>query len=182
MELFLPHPGLWSENFFYKMFLNWSKGLRNNFQNRKGNYQNRKFDNFSHFQASDKKLLWHNISHLFRGFKIHLQNRKWNFPNKPREHKHNKHWLNSPRLVDTLLQDSSVVLHGNNQLWLSYLSKYPTGHAALHKPHQQEEHQSCQEGLTVISHSEGDFFQITRHWRCCCYWWWFLAFTLFRDF
>ena len=35
MELFLPLPGLWSKNLFYKMFLIWAKELKINFQNRK---------------------------------------------------------------------------------------------------------------------------------------------------
>ena len=55
MELILPLPGLWSKNFFYKMFLNWSKRFKIDFQNRKWNYPNRKWNYFSHFQASDQK-------------------------------------------------------------------------------------------------------------------------------
>ena len=51
MELFLPLPGLWSKNFFYKMFLICSKGFKIDFQNRKWNYPNRKRNYFSHFQA-----------------------------------------------------------------------------------------------------------------------------------
>ena len=35
MELFLPLPGLWSKNFFYKMFFISSNGFIINFQNRK---------------------------------------------------------------------------------------------------------------------------------------------------
>ena len=56
MELFLPLPGLWSKNFFYKMFLICSKGFKINFQNRKWNYPNRKWNYFSTFQASDQKV------------------------------------------------------------------------------------------------------------------------------
>ena len=55
IDLFLPLPGLWSKNFFYKMFLIWSKGSKIDFQNRKWNYPNRKWNYFSHFQASDEK-------------------------------------------------------------------------------------------------------------------------------
>ena len=44
MELFLPLPGLWWKNLFYKMFLIWSKGFKINFQNRKWNYPNRKWN------------------------------------------------------------------------------------------------------------------------------------------
>ena len=54
MELYLPLPGLWSKNFFYKMFLIWSKEFKINFQNRKWNYTNRKWNFFSQFQASDQ--------------------------------------------------------------------------------------------------------------------------------
>ena len=35
--LFLPLWGLWSKNFFYKMFLNFANEFQNNFQNREGN-------------------------------------------------------------------------------------------------------------------------------------------------
>ena len=62
--LFLPLWGLWSKNFFYKMFLIWSKGFKIDFQNRKWNYPNRKWNHFSHFQASDQKLLLQNASHF----------------------------------------------------------------------------------------------------------------------
>ena len=55
MELYLPLPGLWSKNLFYKMFLICSKGLKIDFQNREWNYANRKWNYFSHFQASDQK-------------------------------------------------------------------------------------------------------------------------------
>ena len=55
MELFLPLPGLWSKNFFYKIFLICSKGFKIDFQNRKWNYPNRKWNYFSHLQASDQK-------------------------------------------------------------------------------------------------------------------------------
>ena len=55
MEIFLPLPGLWSKNFFYKIFLIWSKGFKMDFPNRKWNYPNRKWNYFSHFHASDQK-------------------------------------------------------------------------------------------------------------------------------
>ena len=55
MEFFLPLPGLWSKNLFYKMFPICSKGFKIDFQNRKWNYANRKWNYFSHFQASDQK-------------------------------------------------------------------------------------------------------------------------------
>ena len=55
MELFLPLPGLCWKNFFYKMFLIWSKGSEVDFQNRKWNYSNRKWNYFSHFQTSAEK-------------------------------------------------------------------------------------------------------------------------------
>ena len=35
MKLFLSLPGLWSKNFFYKMFLIWFKRLKIDFQNMK---------------------------------------------------------------------------------------------------------------------------------------------------
>ena len=54
MELFLPLPGLWSNNFFYKMFQIWSKRFKINFQNGKWNHQNRKWNYFYHFQAFDQ--------------------------------------------------------------------------------------------------------------------------------
>ena len=55
MELFLPLPGLWSKNFFYKMFLICSKGFKFDFQNRKWNNPNRKWNYFFHFQFSNQK-------------------------------------------------------------------------------------------------------------------------------
>ena len=55
MELYLLLPGLWSKNFFYEMFLICSKGIKFDFQNRKWNDPNRKWNYFSHFQTSDKK-------------------------------------------------------------------------------------------------------------------------------
>ena len=45
------------KNFFCIIFLICSKGLKNNFLNRKRNYSNWKWNYFSHFQASDKKLI-----------------------------------------------------------------------------------------------------------------------------
>ena len=55
MELFLPLPGLWSKNFFYKMSLICSKWFKIKFQNRKWNYPNRKCNYSSTFQAYDQK-------------------------------------------------------------------------------------------------------------------------------
>ena len=55
MELFLPLPGFWSKNLFYKRFFIWSKEFKINFQNRKWNYPNMKWNYFTHFQVSDKK-------------------------------------------------------------------------------------------------------------------------------
>merc|ERR1712208_173774 len=55
MELFLPLPGLCSKFFFYKMFFICSKGFKIDFQNKKWNHLNWKWNYFSHFQASDKK-------------------------------------------------------------------------------------------------------------------------------
>ena len=62
MELFLPLPGLWSKNFFYKMFLYQSKGFKINFQNRKRNFQtgNGIFSPSSRLLI--KKLLLQNVS------------------------------------------------------------------------------------------------------------------------
>ena len=48
MELFLPLLGLWSKNFFYNIFSILPKEFKNGFQNRKWNY-------FSQFWASDQK-------------------------------------------------------------------------------------------------------------------------------
>ena len=56
IELFLPLPGFWSKNFFYKMSLICSKRFKIDFQNRKWNHPNRKWNYFSHFQASDQKI------------------------------------------------------------------------------------------------------------------------------
>ena len=42
------------KNFFYWMFLIWSMGFKINFQNRKGNYPNRKWYYFSNFLACEK--------------------------------------------------------------------------------------------------------------------------------
>ena len=53
IELFLPLLDLWSKNFFFKMFLIWSKEFKINFQNRKWNYSNMKWKYLPHFQASD---------------------------------------------------------------------------------------------------------------------------------
>ena len=58
MELFLPLLCLWSKNFFYKIFLICSEGFQTNFQKRKCKYPNRKWNNFSHFQASDQKTFF----------------------------------------------------------------------------------------------------------------------------
>ena len=55
MDLFLLLPGLWSKNFFYKMFLICSKDFKINFQNRKWNYPNRIWNYFSHIQAFNQK-------------------------------------------------------------------------------------------------------------------------------
>ena len=62
IELFLPLPGLWSKNFFYKMLLIITKESKIDFQNRKWNYLNRKWNYlnrkwnyFSHFHVSDQK-------------------------------------------------------------------------------------------------------------------------------
>ena len=71
MELFLPLPDLWSKNFFYKMFVICSKGIKINFQNRKWNNPNRKWNYFSHFQASDQKTSFIKCNSLF------LRNSKW---------------------------------------------------------------------------------------------------------
>ena len=43
------------KNFFYWMFLIWSKGVKINFWNRKWNYANRKWNYFSYFLTSDQK-------------------------------------------------------------------------------------------------------------------------------
>ena len=43
------------KNFFYKMFLIYTKGFEIDFQNRKQNYPNRKWNYLSHFQASNQK-------------------------------------------------------------------------------------------------------------------------------
>ena len=53
MELFLLLPGLWSKNFSYNNFSISTKEFKICFQNRKSNYPNRKWNHFSHFQASD---------------------------------------------------------------------------------------------------------------------------------
>ena len=51
IESFLPLPGLWSKNFFFKMCLTFIKVFKINFQNRKWNY----LTSFITFKASDKK-------------------------------------------------------------------------------------------------------------------------------
>ena len=55
MELFLPLPGLWSNNFFYNIISISTNEFKINFQNRKWSYPNRKWNYFFHFQASDQK-------------------------------------------------------------------------------------------------------------------------------
>ena len=55
MELFIVFPGLHSKNFFYKMFLIFTKEFRIDFQNRKWNDPNRKWNYLSYIQASDQK-------------------------------------------------------------------------------------------------------------------------------
>ena len=56
MELFLPLPGIWSKNFFYKMFLICSEGFKINSQNRKWNHPNRKRNYFSYLRHLIKIL------------------------------------------------------------------------------------------------------------------------------
>ena len=75
MELFLPFPELWWKNFFYKLFLIRIKGFKINFQNRKWNY-------FSHFQTSDENLFYKMFLIRSKGFKINFQNREWNYSNR----------------------------------------------------------------------------------------------------
>ena len=54
-------------------FIIWYKGLKINFQNRKWNY-------FSYFQASDEKnFFYKTFFNWSNGFKIDFQNRKWNY-------------------------------------------------------------------------------------------------------
>ena len=55
MELFHQLLGLWSNNFFYKIFLIFTKEFKMAFQYRKWNYPNKKWNYSSHFQASYQK-------------------------------------------------------------------------------------------------------------------------------
>ena len=55
MELFPPLPDFWSKNLFYKMSLIFTSEFIIDFQNRKWNQPNRKWNYFSHFRASDQK-------------------------------------------------------------------------------------------------------------------------------
>ena len=55
MDLFLPLLGLWSKNFFCKIFLISIKKFKIDFHNRKWNYPNRIGNYFSHIKASDQK-------------------------------------------------------------------------------------------------------------------------------
>ena len=60
-ELFISLPGLWSKNFFYKMFHIFPKEFKIDIQKRKWNYLNRKWNYFSHFQAFDQKTTFTKI-------------------------------------------------------------------------------------------------------------------------
>ena len=53
------------KNFFYKMFLICSKGFKIDFQNRKRNCPNRKWNYSPTFRPLIKNLLLLNVSHLF---------------------------------------------------------------------------------------------------------------------
>ena len=54
IKLFLPLPGLWSKNFFCKMFLIWSKGFKINIQNRKYTYLDQSLPTFT-YRVTQKK-------------------------------------------------------------------------------------------------------------------------------
>ena len=61
MELFFLLPDLWSNNFFYKMFLNFINEFKACFENRKWNYPNRKWNYFSYFLTSDRKNFYYKM-------------------------------------------------------------------------------------------------------------------------
>ena len=54
-ELFLLFPDHWSNNFFYKMFLNFINEVKAELENRKKNYPNRKWNYFFFFLTFDFK-------------------------------------------------------------------------------------------------------------------------------
>ena len=68
MELFLPLPGFWWKNFFYNIFFICSKVFKIDFQNRKRNYPNRKWNYFSHLIK--KKVFYKMLLICSKGFKI----------------------------------------------------------------------------------------------------------------
>ena len=71
MELFIPLLALWSKNVLYKMFHIFTKEFEIVFQNRKWNYWNRKWNYFTHFQTSDKKISFTKCSSFIpRGLKL----------------------------------------------------------------------------------------------------------------
>ena len=83
MELFILLSGLLSKNFYYNIFFIITNEIKIDFQNRKGNYTNRKWNYLSYFQASYQKKFFYNIFFIFtRELKIDFQNRKWNYPNR----------------------------------------------------------------------------------------------------
>ena len=74
MELFLPLPGFWWKNFFYNIFFICSKVFKIDFQNRKRNYPNRKWNYFSHLIK--KKFFTKCCSFVPRGSKSTIMQQK----------------------------------------------------------------------------------------------------------
>ena len=68
MELFLPLTGLWSKNFFYNMFLNWSKGFKINFKTGNRIIQNGNGIISSTSRPLIQKFLLQKVSNLIQGF------------------------------------------------------------------------------------------------------------------
>ena len=79
MELFLPLLGLWSKNFFYKMFTFFQRSLRLIFKTGNGIIS-------PTFRPMIKKLLLQKFSHFQQGVQIDFQNRKRNYLNRKRNY------------------------------------------------------------------------------------------------
>ena len=143
MELFLPRPGLWPNNFFYKMFL---QGVQNGFSKQETELTIQNGIIYPTSGPLIKKLLKQDVSHFYQGvwhcfsknyfykkFLISTKEFQIDFQNRKRKNL-NKKWnyLSHFRLSDQklLLQDVSHFSKGvsnwfSNQemeLFLSYLS------------------------------------------------------------
>ena len=67
MELFLPLLDLWSKNLFYYICSKWTKDFKIDFQNKKWNHPNRKWNFFSTSRPLIKNLLLQHLLHITKG-------------------------------------------------------------------------------------------------------------------